>query len=364
MSDDNERDASPSRSPWNPRSFARRREASRQIREELERIRQAEARIAEALGSLRAARTRVEELSRALIAEEQLVREMVREELEAHVEGGAPLGEAAAGDADRGGVASLFGDAAGEADAGRDAEAAGALEPEHAEETRRSFWLVGVAAASVLAVAFVAWLAVQAFQSGPETQALTLGGDRPVAEEKVPGMPRPDETGEEPEDPEEVAAEDADRFFLTLPEPASQRAAVYDSLWTARSPLFRPLLERVAGATETDEVEEAIGAWEGTLTPLQDDLLRSALVQYVLREEVDGQLVVDGHLLRNPCRASSCSALLNLWESKREEYGLPAVPEDAPRNPTALRVAENVVVLRWLQESHAGGGEEAEGEAP
>jgi hypothetical protein len=138
-----------------------------------------------------------------------------------------------------------------------------------------------------------------------------------------------------------------------LPESATARAAVYDSLWQARSEVFSPLLEQVEGATEESTVRRAIDAWrDGTASPLQRDLIHSALVQYSLQQQTGAELVLDGQLLRNPCRGASCSALLNFWENRGSAYGLPPVPEDAPRNTGALRMAESVLVLRTLEDVH------------
>src|SRR5688572_31960206 len=76
-----------------PIKRSRRREALREIREELERVRRSEARIAEALGSLRAARHRVEELVRAIAVEDDAVRDIVREEVAAAVDGSSASDE-------------------------------------------------------------------------------------------------------------------------------------------------------------------------------------------------------------------------------------------------------------------------------
>src|SRR5688572_32890827 len=76
-----------------PIKRSRRREALREIREELERVRRSEARVAEALGSLRAARHRVEELVRAIAVEDDAVRDIVREEVAAAVDGSSAGGD-------------------------------------------------------------------------------------------------------------------------------------------------------------------------------------------------------------------------------------------------------------------------------
>ena len=350
-------------------TLERHREAARQIREELERIRKAEARIAESLGSLRAARARVEELSRSLAIEDQLVREVVREELRKVIGGRAPEG---ASDDEReagapGGVASLFesgrpgSDASEESDDDeppRGTRAGERKETPEADEDRRdvgrSLLLVGVAAVSVVVVAGVAWLGFSSFRDGVRPDALTLAGD--VAPGQEPEGVARDGAEAAREDSVEDAERAVERFFIMLPDDARQKAAVYDSLFRARSPLFRPLLDTVADLTSESRVRQAVGEWgEGSLTPLGEDLLRAAIVQYVLRSEVDGDLALDGQLLRNPCRGEACSALLNLWETRGEEYGLPAVPDDAPLDTDALRMAEGVVVLRRLENLYLDG---------
>ena len=342
------------------RGAERRREAVREIREELERIRRSEARIAEALGSSRAARQRVEELVRSLALEDEGIREIIREELRGA--GGPPPPSEAAGDA---GVSGLFrsrSDSEEPADDDSAPEdeaqpvAAAAQTRESAAAPRRPFWLVGVAALSVIVVAAVGWLTFNTFSGAGEEPTLTVGGDSalplggPVGdsdgarEDSVPG-----------EDSVTAAAEpeEADRFFTLLPESANARAAVYDSLWQARSEVFSPLLERVESATEETTVRRALVAWRaGSLTPLQRDLLHSAFVQYALREQTGANLELDGQLLRNPCRGASCSALLNFWETRGQSLGLPPVPDDAPRNTEALRMAESVLVLRTLEDVH------------
>jgi hypothetical protein len=397
------------------RSAERRRAAAREIGEELERIRRSEAKIAEALGSARAARQRVEELVRTLALEDEGVRDIVRQELRAaggerspsaaegppasetgeppiRTKGGHPqsstgeeldsaTGErpssgtgarpsSTAAQADHAGVSSLFRrrDRTPRPEGSEDAsESDGAAEgiataeasengDAHVEEQRRSFWVVGVAGVGVFAIAVAGWLAYQAFRGVEEPPTLTVGGDSatplggPVAGANgvLQEMPmREDEASVEDADRE------ADRFFALLPEPAVQRAAVYDSLWQAHSEVLTPLFERVEGATQESTVRRALEAWRaGSLTALQRDLLHSALVQYALREETGAELTVDGQLLRNPCRGASCSALLNFWETRGEAYGLPPVPEDAPRNTNVLRMAENVLVLKTLEGVH------------
>jgi hypothetical protein len=340
------------------RGAERRREAMREIREELERVRRSEARVAEALGAARAARQRIEELVRSLALEDEGVRDIVREELRA-VSAERPA--QATDPADDGAASSLFASRPGDDDtevptyaAEDEPEAESAAAAETLPEGHRSLWLVGVAALSVLVVAAVGWLTYQTFNASAEP-TLTVGGDSaPPLEGPEAGATGAAEVGapegrsaarSEPEDPE--------RFFTLLPESANARAAVYDSLWQAHSAVFSPLLERVEDATEESTLRRALQAWRaGTLTPLQRDLVHSAFVQYSLRAQTGANLALDGQLLRNPCRGASCSALLNFWETRGQSLGLPPVPEDAPRNTAALRMAENVIVLRTLEEVH------------
>ena len=349
----------------------RRREALRQIREELERLRKTEAQVAESLGAMRAARGRVEELMRGLVVEEEGLRQLVREELNAVVAGKpTPVGEptsARKGDAPAGGVEGLFAGAAPGSNADAPTAPPGVSPqeemeaPETPEGVRPALGLVGVATGSVLVVAVVAWLAVRAFQGGMEPQVISLGGDEPTPQ-AAPGEPPaldtlPQEAPDEAQgEPEEDAPPAAERFFVMLPAEPNQRAAIYDSLWMARSPLLSPLVERTEELAPDGAVTDATARWRAgaQLTPLQEDILRSALVQTVLRASVDQGLQVDGQLLRNPCRGRSCSALLNLWESRGGSYGLPPVPADAPTNVDAMRRAENVIMLRELERLYLG----------
>jgi hypothetical protein len=333
----------------------RRREALREIREELERVRRSEARVAEALGSLRAARHRVEELVRSIAVEDDAVRDIVREEVAAAVDGSpadeprAPRVRAGAGlpVGSRSGLITLHEEDGDGTDDAHDP--ARAVRAEDAStfglDKERAFRLVAVAVASVLVIALVGWLGVRALREEPPTPALTLGGDTSPATLSQGAAANAAEAEEQSKSPS--------RFFLMLPEDASQRAAVYDSLWDARSPLFEPLLVHLERATSDRAVNDALEAWRAAaLTPLQSDLLHSALVQYALTQETGADLTVDGQLLRNPCRGTSCSALLNFWETRKDSLGLPPVPEDAPTDPAALRVAENVLVLEALEEAH------------
>ena len=337
------------------RRAERRREAVREVREELERIRRAEAKVAEALGSARAARQRVEELVRGLAMDDEGVRDIVRQELRAvgDEDLSVPTGDEASLEARPAPGAEEDAGAAGAAEVGDEDDADEVDEP---AETRRSYRMVGVTALGVLLVGTAAFFAIRAFNADEEPPTLTVGGDSalplggPVAAANGAldtALQVPDSNAIE----DSVQAES--RFFTLLPEGAPQRAAVYDSLWQAHSPRFTPLFAQIEGATQDDGVKQALNAWKaGSLSALQRDLLHSALVQYSLREEMGAELALDGQLLRNPCRGASCSALLNFWETRGQGYGLPPVPEDAPRNTEALRTAENVLVLRTLETLH------------
>jgi len=328
----------------------RRRAALREMREELERVRRSEDKVAEALGSMRAARGRIEELVKGVMEEDDALRELVREELAAMERsgGGAPRASEGTREGAKGsaaaGAAGLF----TRPGAGPDDEASDAPTGRNAAPTphddHRPLRMVALASAGVLIVALVAWLAIGAFQTTTETGPVVLGGD--TLERRAT---RPDTAP-----PAAAAPEvDAERFFGQLPEAPSQRAQVYDSLWDARSPLFAALFQRVRAATTSTPVTRALAAWEiGPLTPLQADLLHSALVQYALRQEMGTALAIDGQILRNPCRGAACSALLNYWETRGEAQGLPPVPEDAPQNTPTLPMVEAILVLRAMEDAH------------
>jgi hypothetical protein len=347
----------PDRSPVRSQRL-RRREALREIREELERVRRSEARIAEALGSLRAARHRVEELVRGIAVEDDAVRNLVREEVAAAVDDrdtahDDPAVRPPAG----GGVRGLF--AFHESEGG---DSTGDTTTESADEEseddlfqgdsrRAALRMVGTVTASVLVLASVAWLGVRALRDAPDGPSITLGGDTsPVAAEEVGGAPVSGEPGGGAR-----PSEQSGRFFSALPAAARERAHVYDSIWRARSPLFDPLLGQLEDATSERSVRSAIEAWRaGNLTPLQGDLLHSALVQLALEQQIGADLTVDGQVLRNPCRGASCTALLNFWETRAGSVGLPPVPENAPTDLAALRVAESVLVLKALERASGG----------
>jgi hypothetical protein len=353
---------------------------SRRIRDELERIRDAETRVEEALESVRHARRRVEVIARDLGREELRVRELVREELRAAA--GAPTPPAP-------GSAPV--ESRTEAEAVRpwrsDAPAGWSRRPaapevdalpsalpepirvdgpvlvpptaarQRASDVPRSrasaaaswaeqrFRLIGIGAAAVLAVMLIGWLAIRGLQRGsapgpqPELAVRETSPAAPLADPSPPAVPAP-------------SAPAATSALAVLPADAAGRTALYDSLWAARSPLFDPLLAEVERDSEDRAIGRAVASWrEGAMDMQEGDLLHSALVQEALNLRLERDLEIDGQLLRNPCRGTSCSALLELWRGQRERYGLPEVPADAATNTTALRQAETALVLDRMREA-------------
>jgi hypothetical protein len=166
------------RSPLRGRR-ARRREALREIREELERVRRSEARVAEALGSLRAARHRVEEWcapsrSKTKPCATSCARKWLRPWTSVPRAGPVRV----KGRARSGGSAPPAPSATSPRRSprkSREAWAGAAISGE--EAAGRSLRLVGVAVASLLVVALVGWLGVPALADAPQAPSLTLGGD-------------------------------------------------------------------------------------------------------------------------------------------------------------------------------------------
>jgi hypothetical protein len=194
----------------------------------------------------------------------------------------------------------------------------------------------------------VAWLTVQALKSTQPSPTLTIGGDSAPPAVVAAATPQPQDTSKS----------ETERFFIRLPDDPTQRAAVYDSLWQARSPMLAALVDEVQASTEETGVKRAVTAWKaGELTPLEQDLLHSALVQLALREEAGAKVDVDGQLLRNPCRGASCTALMDFWKTKGADVGLSEPPADASKNTRAMHLAESVLVLKVLEERALGTGE-------
>jgi hypothetical protein len=394
-------------------------EISRRIRDELERIREAESRVEEALETVRQARRRVEVAARELSREEERVRAWVREEINASGAGsarnparggeGATEPESASGesgarawrsDAPQGwstwreapapvpesvpGVAAARsvspptqppaiqppGPAApplvSSASLQERRPAPDALVPPAfgatpipstttpaRPPTDRSVWWtrVGLGVLAALAVALIGWFAIRGLRSESESVPVVADAPSPAASAPAPTQPAP--VAEQPAAPASPLAASP---LAVLPTDPSARQALYDSLFAARTPLFDPLLARVDSANEDRAVRRALTAWkEGPIDAQDADLIHSALLQHVLKAEIDPRIEIDGQVLRNPCRGASCVALLKAWEQGRETYGLPPVPANATTDPRALRQAEAALVLNWLRSANAAG---------
>ena len=360
------------------------REITRRLRDELARIRTAEAQVEQALQSVRGARRRVEELALSLEMDESRVRELVREEIAAvgappardaepaagraagpaglpwrnapeersrwsrPAGAGAAAGAAAAGAARHAEASRLAGSGGAAASAGEaTADAPGRRE-------RRRLALVAVAAA--LTVVVVGWLAFRGLRDGVVPGPMVLSDDAGAPAEERGDVAA---EGQEEEEGAPPAGEEAGAGpLVTLPPSPEARQQLYDSLFAARSALFAPLLDSVAALTDDRDVEGAVEAWggDGDLGAKDRDLVQSALVQWILKREIDQRVEVDGELLRNPCRGTSCSALLNMWQMGREAFGFPEMPDDAPTNADLLHTVEAMVVLERMQDLHVGEG--------
>lgn len=133
------------------------------------------------------------------------------------------------------------------------------------------------------------------------------------------------------------------------PAPAADPARVaarYDSLFGAADRAFLPLLGAVDSATTNAVVHAGVAAWgRRPLTQPERDRLHAALVQLVLRDVADPALVVDGEILRDPCRGTTCGALLRVWRERGRELSLPAYHAAAAEDGAAVRQAERVLVM-------------------
>jgi hypothetical protein len=128
-------------------------------------------------------------------------------------------------------------------------------------------------------------------------------------------------------------------------DPAA-RAARYDSLLTAHAPPLGSLVDALDAQAPAADVRTAVAAWRlGRMSDAQRERLHAALVQSVLRAEVDSALVIDGNILREPCGGRSCSALLELWRDRGEALGLPAWSAAAAADVNAIRTVERILVL-------------------
>jgi hypothetical protein len=123
-------------------------------------------------------------------------------------------------------------------------------------------------------------------------------------------------------------------------------AARYDSLLAAHAPPLGALVDALDPQTRNADVRTAIAAWRlGRMSDTPRDRLHAALVQAVLRAEVDSALTIDGNILREPCGGRSCGALLKLWQERGEAFGLPAWSADAAADVTTIGTVERILVL-------------------
>ena len=110
--------------------------------------------------------------------------------------------------------------------------------------------------------------------------------------------------------------------------------------------LLHALVDALDGQSPGADVRTAIAAWRlGRMSDAQRERLHAALVQSVLRAEVDSSLAIDGNILREPCGGSSCGALLELWQERGEALGLPAWSAAAAADPNTIRTVERILVL-------------------
>ncbi|MBW3534769.1 MAG: hypothetical protein KY453_06050 [Gemmatimonadetes bacterium] len=343
------------------------REIARRLRDELARVRTSEAQVEQALQAVRGARRRIEELALSLELEEDRVRTLVRQEMEAVEATGAA--QEAPGRSGPAGLpwrsppdgarrppssadtrrapdptVSAAGAAASTASTDPDGKALG---------ERRRLALVAVAAA--VTVVLVGWLAFQGLRDGVTAPPLLMSDDAP-AEAEAPSARSGEESPTESADPGVDPSVPA--VLARLPDAPAAQVQLYDSLFQARSPLFAPLLDSVAAESDARQVTDAVEAWrgDGDLGAKDRDVVQSALVQWILMREIDQRVDVDGELLRNPCRGTSCSALLNIWQMGSEAFGFPEMPDDAPTNTDALRTVEAMLVLERMQDLHVGEG--------
>src|SRR5690606_22038925 len=98
------------------------------------------------------------------------------------------------------------------------------------------------------------WLAIRGLQRGsapgPVPEAVTVPDPTDGATQPTPG-PAPDAEAPAP------AGETAAPALASLPAEPAARTALYDSLWSARSPLFDPLLETVEAGSDERAVDRA-----------------------------------------------------------------------------------------------------------
>ncbi|MGH7555391.1 MAG: hypothetical protein ACREMQ_20510 [Longimicrobiales bacterium] len=135
---------------------------------------------------------------------------------------------------------------------------------------------------------------------------------------------------------------------VETPDPANV-AARYDSLFAARDTVFEPLLRLLERPDGNSTVRAAAAAWRlGRMNETYRGVLHSAFVQLALHE-LDPTIPVDGGFLRNPCRGTSCDALLRLWRVQGESFAMPPYHAGAANDSAAVRVAERVLVMHGLE---------------
>jgi len=134
-----------------------------------------------------------------------------------------------------------------------------------------------------------------------------------------------------------------------LPVDPTARAAAYESMLTSGSPDLAPLIERLEAAGPAGDVRTSIAAWRiGRMTPAHAERLHSAFVQLSLRENGATGLVIDGQILRDPCRGTSCGALLELWQRTPSTAGWPAYGAGSAADTAAVRRVERLLVASAL----------------
>lgn len=136
------------------------------------------------------------------------------------------------------------------------------------------------------------------------------------------------------------------------PATPSEVAARYDSLFESRAAALEPLLADLEGVA-AEPVQAAVTDWRAgaPLDPGPRRRLHDALVQAAVNRLAGTDLALDGLLTRDPCGGASCGAVLQLWESRGDELGLPAYPPDASAREGALPTVERVLVMRGLEAS-------------
>jgi hypothetical protein len=135
------------------------------------------------------------------------------------------------------------------------------------------------------------------------------------------------------------------------PTPA-ERAARWDSLVAARSPVLDPLLAQVEAAGPAAPVRAALEAWRGgaALDAAAARRFHDALVQLTLNDVAGAGLALDGLVTRAPCRGDSCGALLRVWQERGEALGMPAYPADPANDAEALRIAERALLFGRVED--------------